>query len=120
MPSRWWLAPVVLLACSRLGDEHRDNAILSGAGAGAGAGAAAEFSLRFHGDALELQLLSEKGTLLRLPADALALGAVDAVDDATNYDPAPSGTPLSAPQGLRWLSLTDASLVAAPSATSFD
>jgi alpha-D-xyloside xylohydrolase len=70
------------------------------------------YSVMFHGDSRSLVLARRSDTLLTFAADGLALGVVNALDDAVDYDPFPDGTPPSSPDGLRWLSIVDARLVA--------
>jgi len=68
-------------------------------------------------------VLSRQGDpLLRFPAGGVQLGAVDAIDDAFNYDPYPLLVPgplTREPDGLRWLSVNRAELVSSD-ATAFD
>jgi alpha-D-xyloside xylohydrolase len=71
-----------------------------------------------HGDTRSLVFGRGATTLLTFPADGLSLGVVTALDDGTDYDPYPDGTPPSSPDGLRWLTLQNAH-VAAEDAASF-
>ncbi len=66
-----------------------------------------DWSLRVDLDGRDVSLLSRDGTpLSRLPADGLALGARETVDDKTNYSPWPLFSPSGlnpAPEDLEWL-----------------
>ncbi len=64
-----------------------------------------------HGDTKSLVFGRGTKTLLTFPADGLSLGVVSAIEDGTDYDPYPDGTPPSAPDGLRWLAVTSAHVV---------
>jgi len=71
-------------------------------------------SLRFDAGDFDLALLRDDVRLLRLMAGDVQLGAVDAIADATNYDPYPLVAGLSLvrqPTNLRWLSVHTARLV---------
>ncbi len=70
-----------------------------------------------HGDTRSLVFGRGAKTLLTFPADGLSLGVVAAVEDGTNYDPFPEGTPPSSPDGLRWLALADAHVLAKDAAS---
>jgi alpha-D-xyloside xylohydrolase len=73
----------------------------------------AEFTLVFDAPSATLSVQRRGDALLRLPADALQLGRVDALDDRQNYDPYPivRGEPLfMSPRGLRFLSVTKAAV----------
>jgi alpha-D-xyloside xylohydrolase len=75
------------------------------------------YSVMFHGAPRALVLARQSDTLLTFPADGLALGVADMVNDTVDYDPYPDGVPLSNPDGLRWLSVVDARLVARDAAS---
>lgn len=69
--------------------------------------ASGDWTVRVDLDARDVALLAKDGTVLaHLPADGLALGTRETVDDKGNYDPWPilSPTGLSpAPEDLEWL-----------------
>jgi alpha-D-xyloside xylohydrolase len=68
-----------------------------------GAGA---FTVRLDPDKRDLALMKGDVVLLDLPADALQLGVVPALDDAVNYDPYTLVVPSvlhAPPDGLAWL-----------------
>ncbi len=70
---------------------------------------AGAFTLRVDPNTRDLALLRGEALLLDFPVDALELGAVPAIDDATNYDPYAIYAPTAlhpAPNGLEWLSLS--------------
>jgi len=65
-----------------------------------------ELTLRVDLDAREIALVRGDEVLARLPADGLALGAREVVDDKTNYDPWPIYKPSGlhpTPEDLTWL-----------------
>ncbi|MFN7950427.1 MAG: glycoside hydrolase family 31 protein [bacterium] len=103
----WWLA----LA---LGCDGENGAGLARGGVAVGDDTA---RVRFEATSATLTLARGNDVLLELPRDALALGAVDRIDDQLNYDPYWLGNPLYQPAGLTWLTPTSASLSdASPSA----
>ena len=66
--------------------------------------ATGDYGIRFNREAAGVELVRRGRVLLALPADAILVGRVDAVDDATNYDPYPLlATAAAGPAGLRWL-----------------
>src|SRR5687767_9408110 len=72
----------------------------------------------FDESALALELYRGSELLLEFPADGLELGAVDQLDDATNYDPYPLiGAPI-APSAPRWLGVTGVRKVTYPNPSS--
>jgi alpha-D-xyloside xylohydrolase len=79
-----------------------------------------DYTLRVDLDAREVAVLSKDVVLARLPADGLSLGARDAVDDNTNYDPWPLFKPTGlspAPEDLVWLTPSRFDLVSASNAS---
>ncbi len=71
-----------------------------------------DYGVSFEDGVLVLRRRDE--VLVRLLADGLQLGRVDAVDDSVNYDPYPlaAGLPIAVePEGLAWLSVESASVL---------
>src|SRR5262249_31743286 len=82
--------------------------------------AAGDFTLRVDADALDVSLVHGDTVLLDLPADALELGPLTALDDTPNYHPIPLVAPTAlhpAPDDLAWLK-PDAMSITSSSATS--
>ncbi len=81
--------------------------------------ASGEWSVRVDLDAREIALLAKDGSALaKLPADGLALGAREVVDDKTNYDPYAIYQPTGlnpAPEDLEWLTPSRYELVSSTS-----
>jgi len=80
-----------------------------------------DWSVRVDPDARDVALLSKDGTVLtHLPADGLALGAREVVDDKGNYDPwailSPTGLSPT-PEDLEWLVPDRFDVVAATTST---
>lgn len=73
-----------------------------------------DYVLRYDASTADLIVRRQDTRLLRLTADDIQLGAVDVVDDSTNYDPYPlvAGTTLvRQPLNLRWLTVRRARVV---------
>ena len=72
----------------------------------------------FDENALSLKLFRGRRLLLEFPADGLELGAVDQLDDTTNYDPYPLiGAPAADAPGPRWLGVAGVRKVTIPHAS---
>jgi alpha-D-xyloside xylohydrolase len=94
-----WAMALLAVACGKsTSTPAPESATLAGGDA----------TVALQGDTKSLVFLRGGKPLLTFPADGLALGVVTAVDDATDYDPYPDGTPPGGPDGLRWLGLTAA------------